>query len=500
MKEKNKNIDRLFQEKFKDFEAIPKEEVWKNIKKELQEEKRRGIVLPLWLKLGGVAAALLALFLLGNFYLNPQIEQDITTQDEEKPYQESQEIEPITKPSTEITVEEESSTPSSSSQDELEEISLPSIRNQADREQSGLVGVETPINTSSLDKPNSNATEQNDKTSSSRKAITNLGDHESEGVGKERDNEYGEVVGGAEPQEIKIKVDHSDNRFLTDQSELQKDEEVVAVAEADSTTAETEGKSLLEEIADQQKENTEPDPIKSRKNRISIRPNIAPIYYNSLGSGNSVDPALATNKTSGEVTMSYGIDVSYAVSKRLKVRTGVSKVNMSYNTNDIAYTSSVKGNSLENVQPGARNKNIQILGVEAEHSPPEITNAARSTYASGKLNQQLEYFEMPVEIEYALVDERFGVNLIGGASTLFLQDDSVRINSDMGTTELGRANNLNSVSFTTNIGVGLGYDFTKQLNFSIEPTFKYQVNGFSGNTSGFKPYYFGVYSGVSFTF
>ena len=35
MKEK-KNIDRLFQEKFKDFEHTPKEDVWKNIAEKLK--------------------------------------------------------------------------------------------------------------------------------------------------------------------------------------------------------------------------------------------------------------------------------------------------------------------------------------------------------------------------------------------------------------------------------------------------------------------------------
>jgi hypothetical protein len=53
-----KNIDRLFQEKFKDFEANPPEELWGNIEAKLEKEKTRRVI-PLWWKLSGIAAILL---------------------------------------------------------------------------------------------------------------------------------------------------------------------------------------------------------------------------------------------------------------------------------------------------------------------------------------------------------------------------------------------------------------------------------------------------------
>lgn len=37
-----KNIDRLFQEKFKDFEAVPDAQVWLNIETALKEKKTKG--------------------------------------------------------------------------------------------------------------------------------------------------------------------------------------------------------------------------------------------------------------------------------------------------------------------------------------------------------------------------------------------------------------------------------------------------------------------------
>ncbi|MDE0598026.1 MAG: hypothetical protein OSB51_02535 [Dokdonia donghaensis] len=87
MKEK-KNIDRLFQEKFKNFEAHPSERVWAGIVKNQKKDNRR--VIPLWWKVGGIAAGLLLLFGLGTLLLpsdsteaTPLVNQDIiTTQSE----------------------------------------------------------------------------------------------------------------------------------------------------------------------------------------------------------------------------------------------------------------------------------------------------------------------------------------------------------------------------------------------------------------------------------
>src|SRR6476661_6118312 len=57
MKER-KNIDRLFQEKFKDFDAAPQEYMWNRIEAELNQKKKRRII-PFWLQMTGIAAALL---------------------------------------------------------------------------------------------------------------------------------------------------------------------------------------------------------------------------------------------------------------------------------------------------------------------------------------------------------------------------------------------------------------------------------------------------------
>lgn len=65
---------------------------------------------------------------------------------------------------------------------------------------------------------------------------------------------------------------------------------------------------------------------------------------------------------------------------------------------------------------------------------------------------------------------------------------------------LGKANNLNNVHFSGNIGLGLKYEILKQLDLKVEPVFKYQINTYNSLNSNSKPYIFGIYSGIGFSF
>jgi hypothetical protein len=83
---------------------------------------------------------------------------------------------------------------------------------------------------------------------------------------------------------------------------------------------------------------------------------------------------------------------------------------------------------------------------------------------------------------------------------LFLGNNEISVKADNFTDVLGEANNLSTVSFSTNVGLGLDYKLSKKFTFNIEPMFKYQLNPYTDSSVNFKPYYLGVYSGLSFKF
>ncbi len=107
---------------------------------------------------------------------------------------------------------------------------------------------------------------------------------------------------------------------------------------------------------------------------------------------------------------------------------------------------------------------------------------------------------MPIELSYKLVDKKFGIEIIGGMSTLFLNNNTVSLVTDGMEMNVGKANNLNNIHFSSNVGLGFKYSFWKNFNANFQPMFKYQINTFSENSGNFKPYFIGLYSGISFSF
>ncbi len=461
MKDEKKNIDRLFQEKFRDFEASPSKEVWEKIEKELKEEKNKTIFFPFWLRAVGVAALFVGITLIGSLW-NITQQENVVSSTERNNKEIKNEIE---NPGF-IT-------------DETEKENTKKKQN-ADLKPEEEIEIAISSEENFEEKTTASKEEKNQIISDKTYFSKNIEDF----LKEEKPENQGDYY-----------LDFK--RFLTKNNKNSIEEKIDFSLDEDNFQ-EKEEQSLLEEIA----KSTEKEETKEKiQNRMAITPNVAPVYYNSLSGGSAVDPILSDNKSSGEVTMAYGIGFSYAVNEKIKVRTGISKINMSYNTADVAFTSSAQGKSLKGVENNIQAQNIKVLKNQQNIAKPEEFLTQNETpFTQGKLNQQLEYLEIPVEIEYALLEKRFGINIVGGASTLLLSDDAVRINSDMGSTELGRAENVNGVSFTTNIGLGFDYKLTEMFILNLEPSFKYQINGFSGKTAGFRPYYLGVYSGVSFKF
>ena len=85
-------------------------------------------------------------------------------------------------------------------------------------------------------------------------------------------------------------------------------------------------------------------------------------------------------------------------------------------------------------------------------------------------------------------------------STLFLNENRISLESNGSVLNIGQANNLNDIHFSSNVGLGFKYTFWKSFQANFQPMFKYQINTFSNDSGNFKPYFVGLYSGVSFSF
>ena len=243
-------------------------------------------------------------------------------------------------------------------------------------------------------------------------------------------------------------------------------------------------------------------------NRWQLTPNVAPIYFSSTSNGSPLDSKLSANAKEYTTNYSYGLGINYALTKKINLRSGVNVFSVGYNTNGISFEQTTKSSRMENIDPTAQGAFIQIKPVGATATTvysraanaQAINNDVFSNKFEGSLNQRFGYFEMPLELSYKIIDKKIGVEFIGGMSTLLLNQNEVMLNSTSMNMKIGEATNLNRVHFSGNLGLGLKYSFWKKIDARIEPVFKYQIRTFTNDVGDFKPYVFGVYSGISYSF
>jgi hypothetical protein len=223
---------------------------------------------------------------------------------------------------------------------------------------------------------------------------------------------------------------------------------------------------------------------------------VAPVFYNTLQSGSPLNSDLADNNKSSENSLSVGVKVNYQLSPKLIIQSGINRVDLAYSTNDVnAFISSAKTgyNDINTSKPGV----YLTPGINSSSSNVNDVNRSGLT---GDINQFMQYYELPIEMKYNLYDQKLGLNLVGGFSTMILSDNSVSFIANGGVVDLGNANNLNNFNFSGNFGVDLDYKINSSWYLNVAPMFKYQFNTYSGDSGNFRPYYFGLYSGLNYKF
>jgi len=249
-------------------------------------------------------------------------------------------------------------------------------------------------------------------------------------------------------------------------------------------------------------ENEDDEEVEFAFGKWEIAPSIAPVYYNTLSSGSPINSELSGNKKTGKINMSYGLGVGYSINKKLTLRTGINKVSLGFDTEDVAVNrnsetiNGTRGVGNINLSPAAASLNIAS---SESFSIAQIPSSYTSLYNSS-LNQRLGYLEVPLELSYKVSNKKMKIDVIAGMSTFFLNENDIYTETNGVESHIGEANNLNKISYSTNVGIGFNYKISKAFNFNFEPMFKYQLNAFSNDSGSFKPYILGVYTGFSFKF
>ena len=540
-----KNIERFFQEKFKDYEVNPSPEIWDNIAMKLENKKNKKRILPIWFKVIGIAASLvIGYFIISNYSRNDNfdvintnttivnsekkslrvtdsivknnindnfsdknskvknydskenvVSSDKKNNDNNKNYNSKENVVYSDKKNNENNKNYNSKdnvVSSKNGNDTVEKLSYSDNSKNA---------VNKKIMSSKTDRM---AIESKNK--SNKKQLTNKNSTKDKFLNT-KDNGT-EISQNNQSKKSKSSIDLEKNTNL-EQNELN----VIVSNNNNKLNQKTPKDSIstseiIENPLDlilkekQASEKVENKAIAEKLEKWKVRPNVAPMFMKAT-TGSPIHDVFADNKKDYENNLSIGLGVDYAVSNKFSVRTGVNKFDLGYNTNDIVFyadLSAINEISINNpIQTINMRGDAQNMVFEDEGTENSAELATQSK-EEGYLNQRFGYVEVPVEISYKLIDKKFGIQIITGLSTLFLNNNEVSIVSAGRSIILGEANNLNKIHFSSNIGLGFKYSFWKSFEANFEPTFKYQINTFNANSGNFNPYLLGLYSGISYKF
>jgi len=207
----------------------------------------------------------------------------------------------------------------------------------------------------------------------------------------------------------------------------------------------------------------------------------APTSSGFFAKKSPIDNRLTDNSRKTELSWSYGAYLIYDATPKWSLRFGVKKTNMKL----ITENASVNGSNYT----GINYSKFSNAAIYSQTAAETMT-----------LKQEISYFEIPLELKYALINKRFGLNAYGGISYMFLDKNAVYGETPNGKIfELGSMKNLASNSYSINLGVGTDYKFTPRLRLNIEPMFSYHLVDYK-NSGKINPFTFGILTGLQFSF
>ena len=600
----SKNIERLFQEKFKDFEVNPPSDSWNNIAARLNKKEKKKRVIPFWFKTSGIAASLAIVFFV---FINKGNDTILINNDSDKINENSiSNVEANTKGNefnnqlnptsikseglldekmlnnnSNVVLENKNSVNSKEldkntyntinsysnrgvvSNKSQKKNNKPSINKREVFSNQSLVTnnkTQTKSNNKqlSVNENNSNSISKNQSLATNNKlqkksnqkdnnqlfvnSLNSISENQNLVTNDKTQNKSNiesneqlfvkQNANSKEDSQLVFNKNEGENNSLINKSKLKllnsnkginnemvvsensssiektdslliENENIIANAVEDSillALVETEENPLEKLLREKLGGKNVDEKEKEKRNKWVVSTVASPIYFNSASQGSSLDSKLENNSKDYGRSLSYGLGLEYELSNKWSVRAGVNTLSLDYNTNDVMFFQDVNARTMEHLTPTETGSMLSVQSKKATNLNSVNVSGTIVQKFDGEINQKMGYIEVPLELSYKLLERKFGINVIGGLSTLFLNENKVSLISNESQINIGKANNLNNIHFSSNVGLGFKYTFWKSFQANFQPMFKYQINTFSNDSGNFKPYFVGLYSGISFSF
>lgn len=260
-------------------------------------------------------------------------------------------------------------------------------------------------------------------------------------------------------------------------------------------------------------------PEKAQDTRWTIAALVSPTYYSGFNPDHNALTSMVNSKEQAVISYTGGLAFTYKINKRLSVESGLYYSSLG---NELSGISSYSGFYNYDKTKGDHNFEVLTTNGTVYTSTSDVflidkisTIRIRTDYTSdvfdptkanlkyldNSLTQNFSYLELPLFLKYKLIDKTIDFNVIGGLSSNFLVNNAVYSTQNGGKYQVGKTEGMNPIAFSSSLGMGMEYNFSKNLSLNLEPTFRYYINPFTG-AEGMRihPYSFGIFSGLSYKF
>jgi hypothetical protein len=257
--------------------------------------------------------------------------------------------------------------------------------------------------------------------------------------------------------------------------------------------------------------------------KIEVGGVYSPVYAYRQTSGSANAPAtMAAGSTPSEKGLVYGgggLRVNVLVSKKWGVESGVRYSRLGQEITSPVYSDEFMSTATSEIESGYRLNKIPLYNsmgsISTQSNNVKLENdlfyyTANQNYIvelsssdvinTGKIEQNIDYLEVPLSIRYYIINKGVALSVSAGLSTNWLIANDVYRTADSNRKKIGETSGLSAVTMSSNGGLALTVPLTKRLSIQFEPRVNYFLSDINKEFAGsFKPYSFGVYSGIQYS-
>lgn len=257
----------------------------------------------------------------------------------------------------------------------------------------------------------------------------------------------------------------------------------------------------------------------SALNRWTLSAMVSPTYFSNFGSDNNASGQQVNSSEHAVISYTGGFSLSYRINRRFSIQTGLYYASLDRRVDGInSYAgfkrfNDAKGDHTFEIMTTSGpvySSNADVYLLDAGQGERIIKGYASNTFDPDKANliyinssirQNFSYLQMPLIVRYKFIDKTMDFNLIGGVSYDFLVDNAAYVKAGNTRYDVGTTKGINTLSFSSSLGMGMEYNFSDKISLNLEPTFHYYLNPFNQPINqNIHPYSFGIFSGFSYKF